>query len=118
MRSRYGACSPTGGTEYCGDPERHERALCLTIEDIDHTRTKTKRPQRNGVCERFHNTMLQRVLQGGLQAPPADGVAQESRCAIVRHLPKLHVDRGEPPAFSPQQYWTWTRHMTAPGLTL
>jgi hypothetical protein len=46
------------GTEYCGNPERHEYELYLAIEDIDHTRTKTKSPQTNGICERFHRTVL------------------------------------------------------------
>jgi len=46
------------GTEYCGSPERHEYELYLAIEDIDHTRTKTKSPQTNGICERFHRTVL------------------------------------------------------------
>jgi hypothetical protein len=30
----------------------------LAVEDIDHTRTKTKSPQTNGICERFHKTVL------------------------------------------------------------
>lgn len=46
------------GTEYCGNPERHEYELYLAVEDIDHTRTKTKSPQTNGICERFHKTIL------------------------------------------------------------
>ena len=46
------------GTEYCGSPERHEYELYLAVEDIDHTRTKTKSPQTNGICERFHRTVL------------------------------------------------------------
>lgn len=46
------------GTEYCGNPERHEYELYLAIEDIDHSRTKTKSPQTNGIVERFHKTML------------------------------------------------------------
>ncbi len=33
------------GTEYCGNPERHEYELYLAIENIDHSRTKTKSPQ-------------------------------------------------------------------------
>lgn len=45
------------GTEYCGAREHHEYQLYLTIEDIDHTRTKAKSPQTNGICERFHRTM-------------------------------------------------------------
>jgi hypothetical protein len=46
------------GSEYCGDPERHEYELYLAVEDIDHTRTKTKSPQTNGICERFHKPVL------------------------------------------------------------
>jgi transposase InsO family protein len=42
------------GTEYCGNPEHHEYELYLAVEDIDHTRTKTKSPQTNG----FHKTVL------------------------------------------------------------
>ena len=46
------------GTEFCGNPERHEYELYLAVEDIDHTRTKTKSPQTNGICERFQKTVL------------------------------------------------------------
>jgi transposase InsO family protein len=46
------------GTEYCGAPDRHEYELYLAIENIDHTRTKVKSPQTNGICERFHKTVL------------------------------------------------------------
>jgi len=45
------------GTEYCGAREHHEYQLYLTIEDIDHTKTKAKSPQTNGICERFHRTI-------------------------------------------------------------
>ena len=46
------------GTEYCGTSQAHEYELYLAVEDIDHTRTKTKSPQTNGICERFHRTVL------------------------------------------------------------
>jgi transposase InsO family protein len=46
------------GTEYCGNPEHHEYELYLAIEDVDHSRTKTKSPQTNGIVERFHKTAL------------------------------------------------------------
>src|SRR6266496_307468 len=46
------------GTEYCGNPERHEYELYLAVEDVDHSRTKTKSPQTNGIVERFHKSAL------------------------------------------------------------
>jgi len=46
------------GTEYCGTHDRHEYELYLAVENIDHTRTKAKSPQTNGIVERFHKTML------------------------------------------------------------
>jgi transposase InsO family protein len=46
------------GTEYCGAHDRHEYELYLAVEDIDHTRTKVRSPRTNGICERFHKTLL------------------------------------------------------------
>ena len=51
------------GTEYCGRPEQHDYQLYLAINDIDHTKTKVKSPQTNGICERFHKTILQEFYQ-------------------------------------------------------
>ena len=45
------------GTEYCGKMENHAYQLYLSIEDIDHTKTKAKSPQTNGICERFNKTV-------------------------------------------------------------
>jgi transposase InsO family protein len=45
------------GTEYCGKVESHAYQLYLAIENIDHTKTKVRHPQTNGICERFHKTM-------------------------------------------------------------
>ena len=45
------------GSEYCGR-EDHAYQLYLAVEDIEHTRTKVRSPQTNGICERFHKTML------------------------------------------------------------
>ena len=39
------------GSEYCGNPERHKYELYLAVEDIYHSRTKTKSPQTNGICD-------------------------------------------------------------------
>jgi transposase InsO family protein len=45
------------GTEYCGSLQHHEYELYLAIENIDHTKTKARHPQTNGICERFHRTV-------------------------------------------------------------
>jgi hypothetical protein len=45
------------GTEYCGKPEYHEYELYLQLEGIDHSKTKVRSPQSNGICERLHRTM-------------------------------------------------------------
>lgn len=47
------------GTEYCGAKETHEYQLYLALEDIDHTKTKAKHPQTNGICERMNKTFLE-----------------------------------------------------------
>jgi len=51
------------GTEYCGKAETHDYQLYLAINDIDHSKTKTRSPQTNGICERFHKTILQDFYQ-------------------------------------------------------
>lgn len=51
------------GTEYCGKVEQHDYQLYLAINDIEHTKTKAMSPQTNGICERFHKTILQEFYQ-------------------------------------------------------
>jgi len=51
------------GTEYCGKVEQHDYQLFLAINDIEHTKTKARSPKTNGICERFHKTILQEFYQ-------------------------------------------------------
>ena len=51
------------GTEYCGRVEHHDYQLYLAINDIDHTKIKAMSPQTNGICERFHKTILNEFYQ-------------------------------------------------------
>jgi transposase InsO family protein len=51
------------GTEYCGKPEHHDYQLYLALNDIEHSKTKANHPQTNGICERFHKTILQEFYQ-------------------------------------------------------
>jgi transposase InsO family protein len=68
------------GTEYNGRPENHEYELYLQIEGIDHSKTKIRHPQSNGICERLHRTMqdefyaitFRKKLYGNLETLLAD----------------------------------------------
>lgn len=51
------------GTEFCGRLDEHPYELFLAVNDIDHTKTKVRSPQTNGICERFHRTVLQEFYQ-------------------------------------------------------
>ena len=51
------------GTEYCGKAEHHDYQLYLALNDIEHTKTKARSPKTNGICERFHKTILQEFYQ-------------------------------------------------------
>lgn len=51
------------GTEYCGKADRHDYQLYLAVNDIEHTKTRVRSPQTNGICERFHKTILQEFYQ-------------------------------------------------------
>ncbi len=51
------------GTEYCGKAEQHDYEPYLALNDIGHTKTRAASPQTNGICERFHKTLLQEFYQ-------------------------------------------------------
>ena len=71
------------GTEYCGKLEQHDYQLYLAMNDIEHTRTKAASPQTNGICERFHKTILQEFYQVAF------------RKKIYRSMEELQVDLDE-----------------------
>ena len=71
------------GTEYCGKREDHEYQLYLSIEDIDHTKTKARSPQTNGICERLNKTILQEFYQVAF------------RKKVYRTLEELQLDLDE-----------------------
>jgi transposase InsO family protein len=55
------------GSEFCGRLEHHAYQLFLSIENIDHSKTKAYSPQTNGICERFHKTMKQEFYEIALR---------------------------------------------------
>jgi len=46
------------GREFCGREDQHPYELFLQLEGIAHKTTRVKRPQSNGIAERFHRTLL------------------------------------------------------------
>lgn len=68
------------GTEYCGKPDTHDYQLYLALNEIEHTRTKANHPQTNGICERFHKTILQEFYQVAF------------RRKIYRSIEELQID--------------------------
>jgi len=52
-----GAVLTDNGREFCGT-ETHPYELYLALNDIEHRRTKVRKPQTNGFIERFNRTAL------------------------------------------------------------
>jgi transposase InsO family protein len=67
------------GSEYCGAHDRHPYELYLAVNDIEHTRTRIKRPQTNGICERFQKTVLNEFYRVTLRRTFYPGVAELQR---------------------------------------
>src|SRR5580704_2361415 len=58
----------------------HDYQLYLGLNEIEHTKTRVKSPQTNGICERFHKTILHEFYQVAF------------RKTIYRHLDELQID--------------------------
>ena len=57
MKSREQSYSGFCPIEVAGSSGHHEDELYLSIEEIEHTKTKARQPQTNGICKRFHRTI-------------------------------------------------------------
>ena len=51
------------GTEFCGRLDKHPYEIYLQYHEIEHTKTRARRPQSNGICEAFHKTVLNEFYQ-------------------------------------------------------
>lgn len=83
------------GTEFCGSPERHEYALYLAGENIDHSRTKTKGPQTNGLCERSHKTLLDEFSRVAFRKKLYHSL-EEFQADLDRFLEEYNTQRPHP----------------------
>ena len=52
------------------------------MENIDHSRTKTKSPQTNGIVERFHKTILQEFYQVAFRKKLYRSIDEEYRSSL------------------------------------
>lgn len=84
------------GTEYCGAHDRHPYELYLAVNDIEHTRTRVKRPQTNGICERFQKTVLNEFYRVVLRRRIYPGLAelQHDLDAWVREYNEVRPHQG------------------------
>lgn len=67
------------GTEFCGKAEAHDYELYLAVNDIEHTKTKARHPQTNGICERFHKTILDEFYRVAFRTKIYAGIDQLQR---------------------------------------
>ena len=90
------------GREFCGRLDQHPYELFLQLEEIDHTKTRTKRPQTNGICERFHRTVQEGVQGthhgGGQDDVPHAGEPDDQHLRRRFHLLRLGHGRKVTPS--------------------
>lgn len=95
------------GTEYCGKVDQHDYQLYLALDDIDHTKTKAKSPQTNGICERFHRTILDEfykvTFRKKLYSDLEDLTVRTSKPVTVRSSPD-YCNSFVPMIFSKQAF--------------
>jgi transposase InsO family protein len=59
----------------CGT-QSHEYEFYVAAANIDHSRTRTKSPQTNGICECFHRTVLDEVCRIALRKTIYRGIGE------------------------------------------
>jgi transposase InsO family protein len=82
------------GTEYCGKAEQHDYELFLAVNDIEHTKTKARHPQTNGICERFHKTILRsstRSLSARRSTARSRSSSRTWTCGSTTTTPSAHI---------------------------
>lgn len=80
------------GTEYCGKIDQHDYQLYLAVKDIDHTKTKARHPQTNGIVERFHRTILEEFYNVAFRKKIYDSLEQLQE-DLDKYLNKYNYER-------------------------
>lgn len=103
------------GTEFCGSRENHEYQLYLAIENIDHSRTKAKHPQTNGICERFHRTMQDEFYAVAFRKKIFQSL-DELQIEVDKWLDYYNYERPHSGKYclgkTPRQTWEESMHLT------
>jgi len=102
------------GTEYCGSLEHHEYELYLAIEDVDHSKTKARHPQANGICERFHRTIQEEFYQVAFRKKIYDSI-EELQADLDQWLWQYNHERTHTGKYcfgrTPYQTFQETKHL-------
>lgn len=77
-RIRVSALLTDNGREYCGT-EAHPFEMYLSLCDIEHRKTKVRRPQTNGFVERFNRTVLDEFFRPAFRKKMYTSVGQLQR---------------------------------------
>ena len=70
-----GAILTDNGREFCGT-ESHPYELYLALNEIEHRRTKVRKPQTNGFVERFNRTVLDEFFRTAFRTKFYESVEQ------------------------------------------
>jgi transposase InsO family protein len=73
-------------------PNRHPYELFLQLEGIEHRKTRVKRPQSNGIVERFHRTLLDEHFRVEGRRTWFETV-EEMQAALDAYLVSYNTDR-------------------------
>ena len=80
------------GRETCGKPLSHPYELYLTIQQIEHRRTRIGSPETNGFCERFHRTVKEEYFSMAFRRTFYESVDQLQR-DLDRYLDSYNRER-------------------------
>ena len=83
------------GREFCGT-DSHPYEVYLALNDIEHRRTRVRRPQTNGFVERFHRTVLDEFFRSAFRTTFYETVEalQQDLDTWLRHYNTERPHRG------------------------
>ncbi|MBE0585972.1 MAG: transposase family protein [Desulfofustis sp.] len=83
------------GREFCGK-DTHPYQRCLDLNDIEHRRTRVRRPQTNGFVDRFNNTVLNEFVPNCVQNELIKGIATWANVPLISSIYNFSLSRKKP----------------------